>query len=267
MTILWTNPATTAHPPPITDEPETTDQPPTAGPRSAADRPGTADRPGITDRLPTTRRPSDRLAAARPQPIGSAAHRASPGPGASAAAPLVPPAVAAADGGAKVLRVGETTVRLRPVAPHDGAALAAVLERMSLRTRWLRFHSPITRFSAAQLRMLLEADQHDRAVLVAEIESGRARWQLIGFAQYARIAPDRADAAIVLEDAWQGRGIGRALALELVATARAAGVAAFTSEILTENHRTLKFARALAPRHTGRLLGITTELTVWLDPA
>jgi RimJ/RimL family protein N-acetyltransferase len=181
--------------------------------------------------------------------------------------PLAPPAVLPEDGGANVLRIGETTVRLRPVAPDDGAALVAVLERMSLRTRWLRFHSPIARFSGPQLRMLLDADHHHRSVLVAEVELGPARWQLIGFAQYARIAPDRADAAIVLEDAWQGRGIGRALALQLVAAARAAGIAAFTSEILTENHRTLAFARALAPRHEGRLLGITTELTCWLDPA
>lgn len=183
------------------------------------------------------------------------------------ARPLAPPAVLPEDGGAKVLRVGDTTVRVRPVAPDDGAALVGVLERMSLRTRWLRFHSPVARFSHAQLRMLLDVDHHHRGVLVAEVELGPARWQLIGFAQYARIGPDRADAAIVLEDAWQGRGIGKALALELVTAARNAGIVAFTSEILTENHRTLKFARALAPRHEGRLLGITTELTLWFDPA
>lgn len=261
MTALWTNPATTAHPPSTTDQPPTTGSPPTT-----ESSPRTVSLPA-TDAFRTAGPRPIRFATAGAPPVRSAARRAPPGRGASAAMQLVPPVVAAADGGAKVLCVGETTVRLRPVAPDDGAALAAVLERMSLRTRWLRFHSPITRFSAAQLRMLLNADQHDRAVVVAEVERGPARWQLIGFAQYARIAPDRADAAIVLEDAWQRRGIGRALALELVATARAAGIAAFTSEILTENHRTLKFARALAPRHTGRLLGITTELTVWLDPA
>lgn len=185
----------------------------------------------------------------------------------SGARPLAPPAVLPEDGGAKVLRVGDTTVRVRPVAPDDGAALGGVLERMSLRTRWLRFHSPVARLSQAQLRMLLDVDHHHRGVLVAEVGLGPARWQLIGFAQYARIGPDRADAAIVLEDAWQGRGIGKALALELVTAARRAGIAAFTSEILTENHRTLRFARALAPRHEGRLLGITTELTLWFDPA
>jgi GNAT superfamily N-acetyltransferase len=170
-------------------------------------------------------------------------------------------------GGGHLMRVGASTVRVRRVTRHDGAALTEVLERMSLRTRWLRFHSPIVRFSGAQLRTLLEVDHHDRSVLLAEVQVEPGRWQLIGFAQYARIADDRADAAIVLEDAWQGRGLGRALALQLVSAARAAGIVAFTSEILTENRRTLAFARALAPRHEGRLLGITTELTCWLDPA
>jgi GNAT superfamily N-acetyltransferase len=201
-----------------------------------------------------------------PPATSSSTHPPPTWPPTAADTPLAPPAVLPEHSGAKVLRVGGTTVRVRPVAPDDGTALVAVLERMSLRTRWLRFHSPIARFSGAQLRMLLDADHH-RAVLVAEVELGPACWQLIGFAQYARVAPDRGDAAIVLEDAWQGRGIGRALALELVAAARAAGIAAFTSEILTENRRTLKFARALARRHEGRLLGTTTELTVWLDPA
>src|SRR5262245_51385509 len=159
------------------------------------------------------------------------------------------------------------TVRLRRVASGDGPALTAALGRMSLRTRWLRFHSPIVRFSGAQLRMLLESDHRDRSVLLAEVEVGPDSWQLVGFAQYARIDGDRADAAIVLEDAWQGRGIGRALALALVRAARAAGIVAFTSEILTENRRTLAFARAVAQRTEGRLLGVTTELTCWLGPA
>lgn len=165
-----------------------------------------------------------------------------------------------------VVRVGEATVRLRPVRPGDGPLLTEVLLRMSQRTRWLRFHSPILRFSAAQLRSLTEVDHHDRSVVVAEVEVRPGRWQPVGFAQYARIGEDRADAAIVLEDAWQRRGIGRVLALRLVEAARAAGIAAFTSEVLSENRRTLDFVRALAPRTDGRLLGVTIELTSWLDP-
>jgi GNAT superfamily N-acetyltransferase len=167
---------------------------------------------------------------------------------------------------AVVVRVGEATVRLRRVRPGDGPVLTEVLMRMSQRTRWLRFHSPISRFSAAQLRLLTEVDHHDRSVLLAEVEVRQGRWQPVGFAQYARTAPDRAEAAIVLEDAWQRRGIGRTLALRLAEVARAAGITAFTSEVLSENRRTLDFVRALAPRTDGRLLGITVELTSWLDP-
>lgn len=167
---------------------------------------------------------------------------------------------------AVVVRVGEANVRLRRVRPGDGPVLTEVLMRMSQRTRWLRFHSAISRFSAAQLRSLTEVDHHDRSVLLAEVAVRQGRWQPVGFAQYARTAPDRAEAAIVLEDAWQRRGIGRTLALRLVEVARAAGITAFTSEVLSENRRTLDFVRALAPRTDGRLLGITVELTSWFDP-
>ncbi|HZD69007.1 MAG TPA: GNAT family N-acetyltransferase [Actinomycetes bacterium] len=213
--------------------------PPGAGSPDGDELPGALDPAG--GELPAT---------ATPAPDGGAPWPGEQGPG---------------RGEDRLLRVGATTLRVRRTAWFDGAALTAVLGRMSLRTRWLRFHSPIVRFSAAQLRALLEADHHDRSVLLAEVEVDPGRWQPVGFAQYARTGPDHADAAIVLEDAWQRRGIGRALALQLVSVARAAGIVAFTSEVLTENRRILAFVRALAPRVEGRLLGVTTELTCWLD--
>jgi GNAT superfamily N-acetyltransferase len=221
---------------------------------------------------PTTRpqrptRPTFQAPTATTQPaVGTptSATGASPTSGTPAVTGHSAPARELAEG--VVVRVGEATVRLRRVRPGDGPVLTEVLLRMSQRTRWLRFHSPILRFSAAQLRSLTEVDHHDRSVLLAEVEVRPARWQPVGFAQYARIGEGRADAAIVLEDAWQRRGIGRVLALRLVEAARAAGIATFTSEVLSENRRTLDFVRALAPRTQGRLLGITTELTSWLDP-
>lgn len=219
---------------------------------------------------PTTRpqrptRPTFQEPTATTHPaVGTSATTASPTSGTPAATGHSAPARELAEG--VVMRVGEATVRLRRVRPGDGPVLTEVLLRMSQRTRWLRFHSPILRFSAAQLRSLTEVDHHDRSVLLAEVEVRPARWQPVGFAQYARIGEGRADAAIVLEDAWQRRGIGRVLALRLVEAARAAGIATFTSEVLSENRRTLDFVRALAPRTEGRLLGVTTELTSWLDP-
>jgi GNAT superfamily N-acetyltransferase len=222
--------------------------------------------PTIRPQRPT--RPSFQAPTASTHPaVGTPATTASPTSptsGTTAVTGNSAPAREPAEG--VVMRVGEATVRLRRVRPGDGPVLTEVLLRMSQRTRWLRFHSPILRFSAAQLRSLTEVDHHDRSVLLAEVEVRPARWQPVGFAQYARIGEGRADAAIVLEDAWQRRGIGRVLALRLVEAARAAGIATFTSEVLSENRRTLDFVRALAPRTQGRLLGVTTELTSWLDP-
>jgi GNAT superfamily N-acetyltransferase len=217
-------------------------------------------------RQPFTARTAEGAATPNHRPFEARAARGAATPARRSLAELPPtrPAVRGVADPA-VVRVGEATVRLRRVRPGDGPPLTEVLLRMSQRTRWLRFHSPMLRFSAAQLRSLTKVDHHDRSVLIAEVEVRPGRWQPVGFAQYARIGEDRAEAAIVLEDAWQRRGIGRVLALQLVEAARAAGIAAFTSEVLSENRRTLDFVRALAPRTDGRLLGITVELTSWLD--
>jgi GNAT superfamily N-acetyltransferase len=181
----------------------------------------------------------------------------------------VPEAPAA--GGARlplVVRLEALRVRVRRVHHGDGPGLQALLGRMSLHTRWLRFHSPVAQLTPAQLRSVVEVDHHDRETLLAEVELD-GRWRLAGFAQYHRLRDGdrgRADSAIVLEDVWQGRGIGRVLATCLGEAARLAGIAAFTGEVLSENRRALGFIRALAPRLEWRLHGPTTEVVCWLSP-
>jgi GNAT superfamily N-acetyltransferase len=156
-------------------------------------------------------------------------------------------------------------VRVRPVDPGDGPRLQALLARMSTRTRWLRFHSPIAQLTASQLRSLVGADHHDHETLLAEVEL-EGRWHLVGFAQYHRLHDGaHADSAIVVEDAWQGRGIGRVLARCLAEAAGRAGIAALSGEVLSENRGALAFIRELAPRLDRRLHGTTVELICWLS--
>jgi GNAT superfamily N-acetyltransferase len=165
-----------------------------------------------------------------------------------------------------IVRLEAAKVRVRPVHHGDGPGLQALLGRMSLRTRWLRFHSPIVQLTPAQLRSLVGVDHSDQEILLAEVELG-GRWHLAGFAQYHRLrgGDGHADSAIVLEDAWQGRGIGTVLARCLAEAASRAGIVALTGEVLSENRRALGFIRALAPRLERRLHGTTTELVCWLD--
>jgi GNAT superfamily N-acetyltransferase len=165
----------------------------------------------------------------------------------------------------RVVRLESARVRVRSVHHGDGPRLQALLARMSPRTRRLRFHSPIAQLTASQLRSLVEADHHDHETLLAEVELD-GRWHLAGFAQYHRLrGGGHADSAIVLEDAWQGRGIGRVLARCLAEAAGRAGIVALTGEVLSENRGALGFIRELAPRLERRLHGTTTELVCWLS--
>jgi len=57
--------------------------------------------------------------------------------------------------------------------------------------------------------------------------------------------PSRWDFAIVLGDAWQGRGLGKALLGRLIECADASGVPCLSSIVLAENHRMLALALGL----------------------
>jgi GNAT superfamily N-acetyltransferase len=168
-----------------------------------------------------------------------------------------------------IVRLEPGRVRVRPVHHGDGPRLQALLGRLSLRTRWLRFHSPIAQLTPAQLRSLVEVDHRDRETLLAEVELD-GRWHLAGFAQYHRLrgaSRGLADSAIVLEDTWQGRGIGRVLATCLAQMASLAGIDAFTGEVLSENRSALGFIRALVGSGLERRLhGPTVEVVCWLPP-
>jgi GNAT superfamily N-acetyltransferase len=139
-----------------------------------------------------------------------------------------------------VVQLPTATVRIRPIRPSDGPSLQAGVRMLSERTRWLRFHMPITQLTDAQVRVLVEVDHHDREALVAEVRRDGGEWRPVGVARYARIGPDRADLAVVVTDAWQGRGIGRLLVDQLAAAARAEGMAAFVAQVLSENRRVLE---------------------------
>ena len=69
---------------------------------------------------------------------------------------------------------------------------------------------------------------------------------LLGVARYVRDHDnDDAEFAIVIADAWQGRGIGRRLLAKLIEAARRRGVKRLYGEILAINRPMLELARKL----------------------
>jgi GNAT superfamily N-acetyltransferase len=138
-----------------------------------------------------------------------------------------------------------TRVTVRALVPEDRELIAAAFERLSPRSRLMRFLSPVPRLSKGLLERLVDVD-HVNHVALAAIADG----QLIGVARYVvnREVPGEADFAITVIDAHQGRGLGRALTETLAALAAERGLTRFTLDIHPENRVMLGLAWSLGAR-------------------
>jgi acyl-CoA synthetase (NDP forming)/RimJ/RimL family protein N-acetyltransferase len=136
-----------------------------------------------------------------------------------------------------VLLSDGSTVHIRQITSGDAGRIVALHGRFSDRTRYLRYFSPYPRIPARDLERFVNVDHHDREALVMALGD-----DLIAVARYERIGPAATDAevAFVVEDAYQGRGIGPLLLEHLAEAARAAGIARFVAEVLPENQPMLK---------------------------
>ncbi|HEX6074464.1 MAG TPA: GNAT family N-acetyltransferase [Micromonosporaceae bacterium] len=131
---------------------------------------------------------------------------------------------------ADVVLADGTVAQLRPIRPQDAPAVVALHSRFSDRTRYLRYFSPYPRIPERDLRHFVNVDHRDREALVAETTG-----QLVAVGRYDRIAHDEAEVAFVVEDAYQGRGVGSVLLEHLAAAAAEEGISRFTAEVLPQN--------------------------------
>ncbi len=129
-----------------------------------------------------------------------------------------------------------TTVTLRPLRPGDGNLLAAGFDRLSERSRYRRFLSPVPKMTSSMLKYLTSVDEiNHRAwgALVTEpagpVSAGVVRWVR------SQKDPAVADMAVTVIDDYQGRGLGGLLLDVAVLDAFACGVERFEGVVLGEN--------------------------------
>jgi len=139
-----------------------------------------------------------------------------------------------------LLRDG-TPVLLRPIEPDDKARLLEGLRGLSPRTRFLRFGQDRSDLGPRELAYLTEVDGEDHAAWVA-VDPTRPGQPGLGVARYVRLPdePSVAEAAVVVLDTHQGRGIGTLLLAALHGTAVANGVRSFRAYVLAENAQVLE---------------------------
>ena len=127
-------------------------------------------------------------------------------------------------------------VTLRPIRPEDETELTTFYARLSPETAYQRFFAVMARLPPAWARVLANVDYEKRMAIVAADPQG----QLIAVARYDYDeATKEAEIALVVQDRWQGRGLGTILMTELLSYAEAKGIRRFRAYVLAENRRML----------------------------
>ncbi len=157
-------------------------------------------------------------------------------------------------------------VATRPVQPDDGPLLCRLWDRLSAETVYRRIHAPL-RSPPADAHRFVEVDHDLREALVAVVGD-----EVVGVARYDRPVddPSTAEIAVLVEDDWQGMGLGRQLLGELTTLAGRRGVRTVTATVQPDNAPVLSLVRRLLPGSTVALdddvLAVTSPLPVTSEP-
>lgn len=127
-------------------------------------------------------------------------------------------------------------IPVRPIEPSDAPALQRFHRRLSQESIYLRHFGSVPELSEAQARYFTHLDGVNRFALVALHPEQPS--EIIAVVRYDR-EPGTATAeyAALVEDRWQGRGIGMGLTRRLIEAARQRGIERFYALVLPENVR------------------------------
>jgi acetyltransferase len=149
------------------------------------------------------------------------------------------------------LQLGDgTLVTIRPIRPEDAALEGPFTASLSARTRRFRFMEELKQLSRDLLLRFTQLDYDQELALIAVLEPAGERPETqIGVARYVR-NPDgqSCEFALVVADAWQGKGLGTRLMQELIQAAIARGYREMRGDVLADNADMLQLMRDLGFR-------------------
>ena len=128
-----------------------------------------------------------------------------------------------------------TEITVRAIRPEDEPLLIALHASHSEHTIRMRFFSLVKTLSRDSLIRLCHLD-YDREMALVAVQRDAAGPHLLGVSRYY-LDPETgaAEFAVVVGDAWQGKGLGRHLMDRLLDVARQRGVRRLVGAILQEN--------------------------------
>jgi acetyltransferase len=143
-----------------------------------------------------------------------------------------------------------TEVTIRPIRPEDEPAMVRFHETLSERSVYLRYFHLINleqRTTHERLTRICFIDYDREMALVAvrrHPETGES--EILGVSRLVKIHGTReAEAAVLISDQWQGRGLGKELLGRLLIVAANEKLAKVTAGILPDNRGVLRICEKL----------------------
>lgn len=153
--------------------------------------------------------------------------------------------------------------RVRAIRPSDADPLRDLHSRLSPETRLLRFFTPMPTLPDNLVERFVNVDHIDRVALVVELDE-----QLIAVGRYDRLTerPTDAEVAFVVDDRFQGEGIGSLLLEHLAAIGLEHDIDRFVAETMANNEGMLRVFGSAGFEVERHLSGGIFDLSFPIEP-
>lgn len=162
-----------------------------------------------------------------------------------------------------------TRVELRPIRPDDAERLQGLFGRLSPESIYLRFLERRKQLTVDQAVQFATVNYDTTMAIVAVLAEDPKDPKIIGVARYG-VEPGQtarvAEAAVVVEDAFQNRGLGTLLLQRLLDYAREHDMQALQATIHQNNAKILHFIQKGGLPTERRLAGGVWEVQVTVNP-
>ena len=125
-------------------------------------------------------------------------------------------------------------IRIRALHVREADPVHALHARLSPETRYLRFLSPMPSLPDSFVPHLTSTDYRRHLAVIAEDETA-GRDEPVALASFGAVDDDTVEVAIVVQDEWQGHGVGTALVKVLLDAAEDRGFHRFVASMTSEN--------------------------------